>query len=252
MNYNQRNRHPRDGRVDFEAATHTYRIDGEVFDSVTTVVENMFEHFNAEYWAARKATPGHTKEMILREWAAKGEAARNLGTQMHDRIERYYLGEPVMQWMGDATFQRFAAFACDVRLRPARTEWRIFHEESRLAGTLDMLAFNKCGQLEIWDWKRSSKIVDSSGMTITGNAFGKTAFAPLEHLPDTVYYHYALQVSIYRRILEEKYGLTISSGHLGVFHPDYNRYWIVDLPYLADEVKTIFNARIALNNTVLI
>ena len=50
-------------------------------------------------------------------------------------------------------------------------------------------------------------------------------------------------MSVYRRILEEKYGLRISAGHLGVFHPDYDRYWVVDVPYLADEVESILNAR---------
>lgn len=243
MNYNERNRHPRDARLEFEPESHTYRVDGEVFDSVTTVVEDMFERFDAEYWATRKATPGHPREMILREWAAKGELARNLGTEMHDRIERYYLGEPVEQWMTDGTFLRFAAFACDVRLRPARTEWRIFHEEARLAGTLDMLAFNEARELEIWDWKRSSKIVNTLGMPVVDNPYGKTAFEPIDHIPDTVFHHYALQVSVYRRILEEKYGLRISAGHLGVFHPDYDRYWVVDVPYLADEVESILNAR---------
>lgn len=112
MNYNERNRHPRDARLEFEPESHTYRVDGEVFDSVTTVVEDMFERFDAEYWATRKATPGHPREMILREWAAKGELARNLGTEMHDRIERYYLGEPVEQWMTDGTL-------CALRLLPA-------------------------------------------------------------------------------------------------------------------------------------
>lgn len=243
MNYNQRNCHPRDCRLQFIPETHTYLVDGAEFDSVTTVVEGLFEQFDAEYWAERKATPGHTKEMILREWAAKGERARNLGTEMHDRIERYYLGEPVQQWMDDATFLRFAAFACDVRLRPARTEWRIFHEEARLAGTLDMLAFSADGNLQIWDWKRSSKVVGPSGLPITENAYGKTAYEPVGNLPDTVFHHYALQVSIYRRILEEKYRLHIASCHLGVFHPDYDRYWVVDIPYLAEEVDAVFEAR---------
>lgn len=245
MTYNERNRHPRDARVEFEPESHIYRVDGTEFDSVTTVIESLFEQFDAEYWAQRKATPGHTAEMILAEWRAKGEAARNLGTEMHDRIERYYLGEPVMQWMDDATFRLFGAFACDVRLRPARTEWRIFHEEARIAGTLDFLGFNASGDLEIWDWKRSSKIVNSLGLPLAENIYGKTAFEPLEHVPDTTFHHYALQVSIYRRILEEKYRLKIAACHLGVFYPDYDRYWVVDVPYLADEVDAILNARMA-------
>lgn len=247
-NYNIRHRHFRDDALQFNADDHTYWVDGVEFDSVTNVIESCFEQFDAEYWAERKATPDHTKEMILAEWEAKGAAARNLGTEMHDRIERYYLGQPVEpQWMADGSFQRFAAFATDIRLCPFRSEWRIFHEESRMAGTLDFLALRPDGKVDIWDWKRSSKIVDSLGNPIDYNSYGKTALEPLGHLPDTVYHHYALQVSIYRYILETKYDLQVVSGHLGIFHPDHRRYFTVTLPYLKDEVETIIRRRKALS-----
>lgn len=245
MNYNERNRHERDDALSFEPESHTYRVDGRIYDSVTTVVESCFEQFDAEYWASVKATPGHTKEMILAEWAANAERARNLGTELHDRIERYYLGETVTEeWMQDSSFRVFCGFAWDVRLCPHRSEWRIYHEESRLAGTLDFLARRADGTFDIWDWKRSTKVVDRLGRAINYNSFGRTGFDPVSHLPDTTYHHYALQVSIYRRILEEKYGLNIHSCHLGVFHPGYDRYHVVDLPYLSDEVDRLIEYRI--------
>lgn len=249
MNVNERHIHPRDAAIGFDAATHTYYVGGVEYDSVTTLVESCFEQFDAEYWAARKATPGHTREMILQEWAAKGEAARNLGTLMHERIESYYLGNPVEPaWMADSTFRIFAAFATDVRLCPFRTEWRIFHEESRIAGTLDFLALRPDRRLEIWDWKRSTKVVDSLGRPIAANPYGKCAFEPIGHVPDTTYHHYALQVSIYRYILAEKYGVDTVAAHLGVFHPDCGRYYVVDLPYMRDEVEALVSSRCAVES----
>lgn len=244
MDCNERHRHGRDGALCFDADSHTYTVDGLVYDSVTTVVERCFEQFDAEYWAARKAeTTGRDAAEILAEWSRKGEEARNLGTEMHARIESYYLGQPVdPEWMFDGAFRHFAAFATDIRLCPFRTEWRIFHEESRLAGTLDFLALN-AGRLEIWDWKRSAKVVNCYGLPIDVNSFGRTALEPIQHIPDTTFHHYALQVSVYRYILEEKYGLEISAAHLGVFHPDYQRYFTVDLPYLRDEVRTLLEWR---------
>jgi len=244
MNYNERNRHERDGALSFEPESHTYHVGDAIYESVTTVVESCFEQFDAEYWASVKATPGHTKEMILAEWAAKAKRARDLGTQLHDRIERYYLGEPVTEeWMRDESFRLFAAFAWDVRLCPYRSEWRIYHEESRMAGTLDFLARRADGTFDIWDWKRSSKVVDSLGHSIVYNSFGRTGHEPLGNLPDTTYHHYALQVSIYRYILEDKYGLRIASAHLGIFHPDYQRYHVVNLPYLKSEVELLLAHR---------
>ncbi len=31
-------------------------------------------------------------------------------------------------------------------------------------------------------------------------------------------------------------------GNLGIFHPDYGRYWVADVPYLAREVECLINA----------
>lgn len=245
MDINTLHSHRRDAALTFIPDTHTYIVGGTEFESVTTVVENCFESFDADYWAERKATPGRTAEMIKAEWAARGEEARRMGTLMHERIERYYLGHPVdPAWMADGAFSRFAAFAWKVRLCPFRTEWRIYHEESRLAGTLDFLAACADGSFEIWDWKRSNKVVDSCGNPITDNSFGRTALTPLDHLPDTTFWHYALQVSIYRYILEAKYDMRISGARLGIFHPQHTSFFVALLPYLRDEVKMIINQRI--------
>lgn len=61
----------------------------------------------------------------------------------------------------------------------------------------------------------------------------------MSHIPDTSYWHYALQLSIYRFILEERYSIRVSGMKLGVFHPDYSTPWIVSLPYLHNEVRAI-------------
>lgn len=246
MTYNDKYRHRRDELINFEPESHTYTFAGEVFDSVTTVIEGFFEPFDADYWAERKAAREHrSAEEIKREWEQKGAEARDRGTQMHDRIERYYLGEEVpADWMQDVAFRHFAAFTHYFRLNPCRSEWRIFHEESRLAGTLDFLAFNPDGTLDIWDWKRSSKIVTQNGFPIIENQYGHHAFEPIAHIPDTSYQHYALQLSVYRYILETKYHLRIRGMHLGIFHPDYNRFHTVDLQYLRPEVEAIIASRL--------
>lgn len=244
MNCNELHVHPRDCRLDFDEPSHTYTVDGEVFDSVTTVVDSLFTPFDADYWAARKTDSPAAAAALKAQWEAKGKEARDLGTLMHARIESYYLGCPVEpDWMTDPTFCLFARFATDVRLCPLRTEWRIFHEESRLAGTLDFLALRPDRSVEIWDWKRSSKIVDSYGKVIKNSRFGEKGLHPVGHLDDTTYNHYALQVSIYRYILEEKYGLRIAGGKLGVFHPDNTGYHVVDLPYLREEAARIIKMR---------
>ena len=230
-NYNQTNRHERDDLIAFDAATHTYTIGRRTFRSVTTIVESCFEQFDADYWAQRKAPSLHmTPDEVKAMWARKGEAARNLGTQMHEKIERYYLGLPNQS---DPTYDLFLRFARQHHLTPYRTEWAIFDEDSGVAGTLDFLNYAD-GVFTIYDWKRSNKII-IDGQTDKVSRFGKTAFAPISHIPATTFWHYALQVSIYRQILEKNYGISPSAGRLAVFHPDYGCPHVVEVPYLRDE-----------------
>lgn len=249
MTYNDLNAHPRDSRIHFNQEAHSYYVDcGDgtqlPCDSVTTVVDDLFEKFDVDYWAARKATPGHSAEDIKKEWAEKGRQARDLGTVMHDRIERHYLGhEPEPEALADPAFRNFMEFTRRVSLRPYRSEWRIYSEKYRIAGTLDFLAFDG-SRFEIYDWKRSSKIVAFDGTPITADRFGKTAHAPVGHVPDTTFHHYALQLSLYRYILETEYRIRVADGHLGTFHPDYDRPHVVHMPYLRDEVIAILEQRL--------
>ncbi len=241
MNYNELNKHSRDASILFDEATHTYTVGGKVFNTVTTLVEDCFEKFNAEYWAERKATADCPKEKLLAEWDEKGRIAREQGTLLHERIEHYYLGEtPCAEALNDTAFRYFLKFAEEHNLTPYRSEWRIFMEECDLAGTLDFLAQNEDGSFELWDWKRSNKVVDNFGNAIAESRFGKHAIMPdIQHLPDTSYVHYALQLSIYRYILSQKYGIETRAAYLGIFHERHSRYHVVEVPYLIDEVKAL-------------
>lgn len=247
-NFNDINAHPRDCRISFEPISHVYTAtcaDGSLVEckSVTTVVGDFFEKFDADYWANRKATPFRTAEMIKAEWERKGQIARDLGTQLHDWIERFYLGEaPQPEALADKAFSNFLAFAKNTELHPYRSEWRIFSEKYRVAGTLDFLVCSPQGVYEIYDWKRSSKLLDSNHGLICSNSFGKTGRVFLSHIPDTTYHHYALQLSLYRYILEEEYGICVSQGHLGIFHPDYNEPVVKDVPYYRNEAQSILQS----------
>lgn len=238
MNYNELNAHHRDSLLIFDPESHTYYIDGRPLKSVTTLVEECFPQFDALYWAHRKAPQeGLTPEELMAKWEAEACRARDLGTTMHDKIERYYLGED----SGDDTdaYRLFRCFAAVNRLYPFRTEWRIYLEEYGIAGTLDFLERTPDGTYNIYDWKRSRKLINRFGMVEATSPFRKTGLHPISHLPDCSYYHYALQVSVYRYILEQKYGINVNKMRLGVFHPSYSGYYIVDLPYLRNEVISI-------------
>lgn len=241
MNFNERNAHPRDPFLSFDAPSHTYLYNGRELKSVTTLIEEQFPVFDAESAAVRVALrEGVSPDEILARWQRDAEQARQLGTVMHDSIERYYLGERKLSADEPDAMRLFSLFADTNRLTPYRTEWRIYHEELGVAGTLDFLEITPNGALVIWDWKRSRKLVEAAtGRIIADSRYRVNGLFPVNHLPDTPYWHYALQVSVYRYILEECYDLKISALRLGVFHPAYSVPWVITLPYLRNEVENI-------------
>ena len=58
---------------------------------------------------------------------------------------------------------------------------------------------------------------------------------PLSHLPDTNYFHYALQLNIYRHILETEYDMRVDGMYLG----DRSEPLCVRIPAMDEELRLI-------------
>jgi hypothetical protein len=122
-------------------------------------------------------------------------------------------------------------------LKPYRVEWMIFDEEVRLAGSIDFVNENPDGTLTIYDWKRCKEIKKT-------NRFGNFALTEcISHLPDTNYWHYALQLNTYKTILERKYGKTIKQMMLVALHPNLPTYQVYTVPHLVEEMAELFALR---------
>ncbi len=268
----RQNAHPRDQHIHFDEGPHKYTIQGvpnitpeTEFTSVTTWVHQHFEHFdakkviqgmmrNAKKWndpVANAKYYGKTAEEIEQSWSAAGQEAAAKGTEMHYKIECFY-NQPQYPDATDTTeaeskeieyFMNFHRHFTKT-LRPYRTEWTVFHEEARIAGSIDMVyELRSSGEsdppaLLIYDWKRCREITKASRVN-------KFATHPaIEHLPDTNYWHYALQLNIYKYILQTKYGKTVSELYLVVLHPEAQNYQRIKLPDLQTEVHELFEERI--------
>ena len=80
------------------------------------------------------------------------------------------------------------------------TELIVYSTELRIAGTVDILAKdNNTCQYELIDWKTSKKIETVS----YGYKMGTHDVT--KNVMDCNFYHYALQLSLYRYLLEEYY-----------------------------------------------
>ena len=237
--FNQRNKHPLDSTISFRASDHLYIVNGVCLESVTTFVSSCFPKFNTELHAKQKAGAlGISVQEVIEMWERKGKESRDLGTAMHKKIENYYQG---IDSANDDAFNLFRIFANNIKLVPYRTEWAVYDWEYKLAGTIDFVDYQN-GEYTVYDWKRSDKII-ANGMPIKTNKYGEKGNYPLEHIDNSPYYHYALQLSLYKFILERNYGIKIDKLRLGIFHPTYNKPYLLEVPYRENEINTIFNLR---------
>ena len=67
----------------------------------------------------------------------------------------------------------------------------------------------------------------------------------VSHIPDTNFWHYALQLNIYRAILEKNYGKKVSELYLVRLHPDdvYKNYEKIEIPMMDTEIHHLFQYR---------
>ena len=250
------NAHPRDERITFDEASHRYTIDGsnEGWISCTQFIHSYTQEFDADKiiqkmmasskWSESKYF-GMTADAIKAQWSKSAEDASSAGTRMHLDIEHYNNADPVGNleadnWTPVASpeweyFLSYDQWRKDHGFEPYRTEWLVFKEDIKLAGSIDMLYKKPDGTLAIYDWKRAKEIKYE-------NAY-QTMLSPLDHLPDTNYWHYSLQLNIYRRILEELYGVVVSELALIVLHPTNKRFKRIMLNMMDDAVSSMFEDR---------
>lgn len=245
--------HPRDKDISFEEGPHIYTVLGDRggYTSVTTWNHHHFEKFDSDKiinnilknkkWDTDPTYKYYkmTKEDINKMWDDNRDQAANAGTRMHYDIECYFNNQEVVN--NSVEFTYFRKFAEDYKeLKPYRTEWMVYYEELKLSGSIDMTFENPDGTLQIYDWKRCKEIQNES-------SFGKYSITPcISHLPDTNFWHYALQLNVYKTILEHKYGKKVTNLYLVCIHPDnpYKTYERIEVPFLNNEMKELFDLRL--------
>lgn len=270
----ERNSHPRDEFIKFYENGHKYEIKcdpNEKYTSVTTWNHSHFPKFDADsviksMMKSKNWKPGHkywgmTVEEIKESWNKNKDSVAVAGTNMHakieafmnckdlkekpythfDLIENYKIVKPselddeiTLEW------KYFLKFMEDHKhMKPYRTEWMIFHEDVKLAGSIDMVYENEDGTLEIYDWKRSKDITKIN----TWNKYASNKI--INNMPDSNFWHYALQLNTYRRILQEKYDKKVTKLCLVRLHPDNEdeSYELLNVPLLDKEMNELFEER---------
>lgn len=248
-----KNRHKNDTRISFDKKEHNYFVDGQKIGfSVTAIIDKFFVEFDSGYWAKRKAMEKLTRDgvvidekvltqaidEILKKWEEKRRDAAEKGTWLHEKIEDFYNEKYYEEYPIEFSF--FKKFHDKYpALTPYRTEWRIFDASVSIAGTVDMVYKKNNGDVFIFDWKRSTKLVDQQGKLLLKDF--KYGLDGLSHVEDNSFNRYALQQNIYKYILESNYSVKVSSMNLLVLHPDYKDFIHLSVPEMQKEAKYLID-----------
>jgi hypothetical protein len=269
----KRNAHSRDDNIEFFDEGHKYTILSDLnskYTSVTTWCHSHFPYFDADViigsmmkgkgWKEGHKYWGLNTNQIKSQWDANKENVSLAGIVLHFEIEcfhndnglpgdytnkelyeKYISENPEYHLFQPLEWQYFINFVRDnPHLKPYRTEWLIYNEDVKIAGSIDMVYENPDGTLSIYDWKRAKNITRI-------NNFNKFAISKqICHLPDSNFWHYALQLNTYKSILEAKYGKTIRDLFLVRLHPnaEESNYELIKLPDLSIEINDLLVERI--------
>jgi ATP-dependent exoDNAse (exonuclease V) beta subunit len=241
----KQNLHVRDTNIVFFEIGHKYMIltdPDSVYTSVTRLIHSLFPKFDADNviskikngknWNETNKYWGKTDKEIKNDWSNNGKESARLGTLLHENIEKFMNfgtndssqisilksnkyknndNDPSPEW------DMFKKFVKDYHnLIPYRTEWLIYDEKLKLAGSIDMVYKNDDGSVSIYDWKRCKEIkYDTEWNEMASKKC-------IKHLPNTNYWHYSLQLNIYRKLLERNYGLKVKELFLIQLHRENN------------------------------
>lgn len=140
------------GHLDFDAATHTYRLDGEVIPGVTSVLKSvgLVDYSMIPQDVLQAASHRGTAVHRALEWLDRGELDR---ASIDPSLEGYVVA--------------YERFLVESRFVPAHIEHRVFHGIRRYAGTLDRTGLLE-DKMTVLDFK--------TGLVLPGHALQLAAY----------------------------------------------------------------------------
>jgi hypothetical protein len=238
---------------------HYYEYKGKrVGISVTSLIGQYANEFDSQTVAERVAQKENRDvQDVLDEWKYKADFACTKGTTCHEYAQAKWVLRYWERINFDGSYEYFEAvekikkqadgFKKDFKdkLEHLADEFIIGSEEYDVASAIDHIFINKLtGGLVLVDYKTNTNIYKNE-------KYAKQMKTPLTHLKDTTLNHYAIQLSIYKFIVEKYTDLKFDEMFIVWFSEINDNYEIIEVPYLKSEVELILeNRRVKKMNSV--
>jgi len=230
-------------KVSFDSGTHSYFLKNKKLTSVTTLINKFKNEFDSDFWSKKIAKKENTtQQIILKKWKDKAFKSTEIGTAIHKIFEDYTnqnycvtngklefeYNKLNSEFMEDFNLKKEISlkfindFFITKRLIPVESEFIVYNDF--LAGQLDMICKDKDGNFYILDFKTNEKIDTFS--------YGKTMKGIFSHLDDASYFHYCLQLSIYKRMLKQ-----YDIKKIFLVHITTENYFFIECENILDKVK---------------
>jgi len=233
-----------DKKVVFNNKYHTYHKGEKKLISVTTLLSKFKNEFDSDYWSKVIAKrENKTQDEILSLWKEKAFKSTEIGTAIHQIFEDYTLNKYSIlndalvfdykkinsEYFLDFTNKSKVAlkfiddFFVTKRIVPIHSEYIVYNDV--LAGQIDMICKDSKDNFYIIDFKTNEKIDFESYKS-------KKMLGCFDFVDDSSYWHYCIQLSIYKNLLK-KYDIR----KLFIIHITAEKYHFIECEDILEKIK---------------
>lgn len=229
----------------FNADSHSYIDDnGFKYKSVTEWVSQYKPYFDKEKAAEKVAKKnGLLVDDILKEWDEKRTNSTLFGSKIHKAIEQYNIDKIVEDKECGVVVDKLRDANISFKKGKSYFEQIVSSKKIGIAGTADVIELCENKSFNVYDFKTNKKFRVQSYF---GN---ENLLKPFNHFPNSEYFIYALQLSMYAYIIKTTTGL--EPKRLRVFwyertepenYKNFEGTWqTYDLPYLEHDIIKSLN-----------
>jgi len=215
--------------IAFNEEKHRYHDGDQEYVSVTTLIAKYTPEFDPDGHITRRCADkrGISDDQMRAEWDLIADDACKKGTHIHLMCEMLSLGIPIPASPENTALKLIIQPFLDT-VSVLSTEQIIYDKKVGISGMIDLIGY-KDDKLVLYDYKTNKGDLMKPG-------YGQL-LKPLEHLENSTYNKYSLQLSIYRLMLEN-WGYKVEDSYLVHINGGIK---VIKVPYLIDEARMMLN-----------